>query len=147
VSVDPRSQLGGGGSQAILLRGQHANQLTTPCEERLQELLLDIGEGPRLRVDGGGIQGKDACIEIVGLGELSDRFGEVADVAWVDHGDGDASLLQRTSERAFETAASFDDDQCHVQREELTDEFRQRLRGVRDTPGRTARGDRDIEPL
>ena len=87
--------------------------------------------------------GQDERVETIGLGQDAERFGEVADLPRVDHGDLVTGFPERGDELAFVTAGCFNDNACLRGRRQLRQQFGQALASV---GGREALGLVDLFP-
>lgn len=102
----------------------------------LDELGATVGKGPQAASRGGsflrgrGVRGfaetgDDGGIDGVGFGEHLEALGKVPNTAWLNHGDGDPSVVQGVGQDPFVTSRSFEDDMRLVV---LREKFDQRLK-------------------
>lgn len=96
--------------EAVGFHRSELDDLSSASDEILQFLLI---RGDFLGQAGAGDlgeMGEEFGIEGIGLGELSEGFGEVSGLAGIDDGDGESGVDEVTDEGAFVSAGSFDDD-------------------------------------
>ncbi len=79
--LDIRPHSGMGAGQAILLGGQHLDQLAPPLEQRRQRLGLLVLPWAGRRLDRVAKAGQHQGIQGVGLGQTSQGFGEIPRLA------------------------------------------------------------------
>lgn len=65
-------------------------------------------------VDEEGEPCDDACIDLVGFGELIGGSGEVSDLAGIDDGHGNLVLVKEVDQVSFESSGGFEADEIHV---------------------------------
>lgn len=104
------SGLGGCLFETVGLGRTQIDQLTTAFDE-----LLELSQGPvwhfeAARLDDLTEASQDARVERVGLGEDSDAFGEIPDLAWINECHGMSGLEEFGDGHAFETTGGFEDD-------------------------------------
>ena len=75
------------GLAAVLLGGEHLDQLATACHQRTQRLGRRIWQWSHRGTHRIGEVGQHLGVDGVSLGQLADRFGEVAHLARVDSHD------------------------------------------------------------
>ena len=102
--------LAGGLFETVGLGGAQIDQLTAAFDE-----LLELSQGTFGHFETAGHNdlteaSQDARVEGVGLGENSDAFGEIPDLAWIDERHGMSGLKEFGDRHAFETAGGFEDD-------------------------------------
>src|SRR4051812_32169131 len=77
--------LAGGGARAVLLGGEHVDDLPTPGQDSGEFAGFLVGDRPRLGVYRFTEAGKDFGIDLVGLGEPTSSAGEISGLSRVDH--------------------------------------------------------------
>ncbi len=70
--------------ETVLFGGQHLNQLSAAGYQGAQCLGGSIWQWPHHRTDRIGEVGEHLGVDRVGFGQLPDRLGEVADLAWIN---------------------------------------------------------------
>ena len=88
---------------------------------------------------------QDMGINGVRLGQDAQRFGEVADLAWVDDNDGEVGCRQGRDERHFQAACRFDDDVGEVLLLEHYDDLLVSFWRIGERPGALLVGEREVE--
>ncbi len=94
VSLDPFSDRFRSCTQSVFLRHHHLDELSSAGDERSQFQADLIGQGTQGRTYDFGEAGQHFGIDTVGLGQLSEGFGEVSDLPWIDHDDGELSTAR-----------------------------------------------------
>jgi hypothetical protein len=112
----PGYGLGGRGTEAVLLRGHHLDELPPPGEDAAELLGLGVGKCPGGGPHGLGEAGQGFRVQPVGLGKLAGGTGEVPSLPGVEHADGDPGGGQGRGYRALEAAAGFEDHEGGVAR-------------------------------
>jgi hypothetical protein len=97
----------------------HLDELAATGEQGGEMLLLGIGEGPLGRTNGLREMGEQSGIELVGLSKLAGGFGELASLAWIDHGDCQAGGGEGGHGEHLIAARGFQDDEGGSERFEL----------------------------
>jgi hypothetical protein len=98
-------------------------------------------------VDGLGVVGQHPRVQRVGLGELADGQGEVADAARLDDAGRQAGLAQGDGQRPLQAGGRLQDDQPRRVGPEPIDQGGDALRRVRVAGEVAAGARRDIEPI
>lgn len=97
--------------EAVALGGDHLHQLRASRHVLLQNPGVFVGQIADRRLDHPRETRQHGRVDAVGLGEPAGGPGEVADLAWVDHRDGQRGGEQRRDERALVSAGGFEHDQ------------------------------------
>lgn len=126
---------GGGLLEAVAFHGPHFHELSAAVEQIPHVLGLFVGDFSLRGFDDLGEAGEDKGVELVGLGEEAEGFGEVSDLARIDNDDGQAGGDERSDEESFVAPAGFDDDSLDFQLGELLGERLTSLRSVRNAFG------------
>ena len=115
VCSDFFTDLFGSGGQAVFLGDDHPDELSSAQGQR-SELHSDlVGQRSWFGATRLSVVSQYRSIDAVGLGQLSSGFGEVSDLAWVDHHDGDLSTNPSVQDRTFEAAGGLQHDQSRSQ--------------------------------
>ena len=121
-----------GEAEAILLGGEHVDDLPTAGEQAFEQLGRFIrqgaGRGPHPLCE----VGEHAGIERVGLRQLPHGLGEVAHLPRVHDGDGEPVLGERDRREHLETAGGFHDDEDGGEGHESRGQFGETLVIVSD---------------
>ena len=113
-----------GGIQAVGLHRSERQQLSSPCDEILEFLLLFWGFLAGQRLDHLGKSCQAGGVDGIGLGEHTEAAREVARLARIDDSHGDVCGRQFGNKSALEATRSFDNDKDLPPRGE---EFEKRL--------------------
>lgn len=100
-------------------------RVTPAAEQFLQLPQAGLRQRARRRPHGLGEMRDHRGVDRVGLGQLADRFGELADLARVDDRHREAGLRQGHRDQAFVAAAGLHDDQNRRQRHKPPDQLAQ----------------------
>ena len=111
VSLDPFSDRFRSCTQSVFLRHHHLDELSSAGDERSQFQADLIGQGTQGRTYDFGEAGQHFGIDTVGLGQLSEGFGEVSDLPWIDHDDGELSTAQSPADTTFQSSGGLQHDQ------------------------------------
>ena len=83
----------GAGAAAVLLHDDHALQLAPPGYEIGQFQLFRVLQGAHRGLYALGIEGQNLGVQLIGLGQLADGFGKVAQGLRVHNNHGQAGLV------------------------------------------------------
>ena len=72
------------GGQAVLLRREHADELSPAGSEISEVLLLLAGDGSKRRLDPLPVEREHSCIDSIGLGQFTHRARKIAHLARID---------------------------------------------------------------
>ena len=125
--------------EPLALGSEHGHDLAAPAQQGAQ--LLRPGIGHRLRgwPDHLGEAGEHLCIQVVGLGQLSDAACEVAHLARVDDSSGHPGTRQGRDERHLAPPGRFEHHQRRGQGLQARDQRAQpHLRGTARAAGGAA---------
>jgi hypothetical protein len=133
------------GPPPILLRSKHLDHLVAPGQEGGQFLGLNIRQriwrgSHRLRKVGQGLG-----IQPVGLGQPASSPGEVSNLAGIDHGQGQTSSSQCSSQRHLEPARGLQYHQFWVELRQSLDYLSDSRSIIRHAPGITVGTHGDIQ--
>jgi hypothetical protein len=99
----------------ILLGGEHAHELTTAVAQVAEFQAVLVRQGTHDGSADLAEMSEDARINAVGLGQLTDALGEVADLASVDNDGGQAGGEQGTDRCLLIGAGRFEDDPLRLE--------------------------------
>jgi hypothetical protein len=111
VSVDPFSDRFRSAVEPVGFGHDHLGDLPSAGNQCAQFQSDLIGQGANCWTDRFGKTRQNQSIDPIGLGQLSSSFGEVSDLAGVDHDHGKLGAGQSTHDFAFEPTGSFHNDQ------------------------------------
>ena len=134
-------------SLPVGFRADHLDDLPPPSDEFAEGAGLLRSERSRLRPNLLGEQGDDLGVDSVGLGELAQCAGKVADLARVDHGERQAAAGQRGGDGRLETAGGLDHDQPGVERDEAFNELLEAFAVARDGKGLARRAQMHVKAI
>ena len=124
-----------GEAEAILLGGEHLEQLPPAGEQGVEELGGLVRQGPHRGPDALTKQREGERVDGVGLGEASHGLREVADLAWIDDHDRQAELGESGDRGRLEATGRFQDDQGGVECPQPGQQLSKPRIVVRDRPG------------
>ncbi len=125
-----------GGSEAMLLGGEHVNHLASADDEVLQGAGVLVGQRPAGGLDFESEEGESLGIDLVGLGEQADGLGEIAGVARVDGGNRQTGGAEEREGTALKATGGFhEDDLGRAELVDVGDELVDAVLGVGEGPG------------
>ena len=110
-------------AESVGFHTDHLDHLTAAGDQFGQCLTVGVGKGARFGTDPFGEQGNNLGVERIGLGQPTHGAGEIADLAWVDHGKRQTGAGQGGSNRDLETPGGLQHDEGRVQGQEIVDEL------------------------
>lgn len=126
---------GTGGAPAVGLFGAGEGQLPAAGDQGLEFHLFFRAFDAETGFGQAGELGQDSGVDGVGLGQLAQAFGEVADFAGVDQRSGEGGIEKSIEEGAFGAAGGFQDNQGGGRRLQGGDELLDAGGGVVEAPG------------
>ena len=134
-----------GQCEAVALGGEHLDQLAAPDDQRGQGLVGRVGQRARFGPDARGKEGEDVGVDRIGFGEAADRLREIAHLARIDDGHGEAGQGQGAGARGFIAARCFEHDEGGTQGAEVLHERGQPALVIRHARLGGGRVDGDID--
>ena len=136
-----------GEATAVFLRHDHLDDLPPARHEFAQRLGFAVGHAPRGRAGGLGEVGDCGGVETIGLGELSGRAREVADLTRIDHRQGQMRGGKGACDHRLVSARRLERDQDGMKRAQALDETLETLVVARDGEGLAAWPDANVQPI
>jgi hypothetical protein len=106
----------------VALGTDHLDDLAPPGDQLGQALRLDVGQRPSLRPKTFGEQRDHQSIEGVGLGEATERPGEIADLPRVDDRERQLGAAERCGDGNLEAARRLENYQGRCRLAETRDQ-------------------------
>ncbi len=110
--------------QAIRFGRHHLHELTTACQQGIERLRLVVGDRTRLGPHSLSEMGQQRRVQSIGLGKLTRRASEIADLPRIDDGDGNVPNDQCGDDGRLQAAGGLEDDERRLHRFEMRGELR-----------------------
>ena len=123
------------------------DELVAAGDEVAHGLLGERRRGLRLDIVARGELGDNGSVDAVGLGQNTDGTGVVADVAWVEDGEGEVRLGECVGQGAFVAAGGLEGDQAGLSIAAVLDEGAQTGGGGLEAPEGSGGVSSEVEPV